>query len=324
MFRLGHKQSSTSKVHSRTVLERAIERPMPQNAGINVISWPARIIAHIIIAALILSGLAPSTSVRAADFGDFKKCFSGGCDLVAHINRRFDAGLQSKARSIAEPLREIFLSTMNELFETKITPMLNDVDALLKAHLDRADEIATAAIDNISTLVDESFNRAQILLEQGIANVRDQIIAETFRKADELRQQIVADVNGLLDKVQMITHQVDCATLGNTASIRVYVDNFLGFLPQPFNSCVPKHLKFVASNKYTYLEMYRIHKCDVLNQHGLDTTVQQIMDDYASIITKAAEFRCIERLSMPSQLQYTDEIIELTRRFFVWRTAVGG
>jgi hypothetical protein len=95
-------------------------------------------------------------------------CFSGGCDVIWHLNQRFDQGLQSKSESLVGPAKQAFDDAMRELFDQRLTPMIGMVNSMAAARIWQAQGAADDVIRTAETGVDQILDHAAAVVRSAV------------------------------------------------------------------------------------------------------------------------------------------------------------
>ena len=123
----------------------------------------------------------PANASWLSEFGkniqrEWNNCWSGGCDVIWEVNKRFDNGIKSKSQSMAKGVRVVFEESMNTLFDQKIRPMLEDIDLIIKNNMDNADEIIINTFKGVDKIIEKTILQFENATEKNIHNIRDHII----------------------------------------------------------------------------------------------------------------------------------------------------
>lgn len=268
---------------------------------------------RLVIAAL-LTAWAPSSG--ADNFFEHLRheagnCFSGGCDVIWHLNQRFDQGLQSKSESLVGPAKQAFDDAMKELFDQRLTPLIGMVNAMAAGRIWQAQEAAQQVIVTAETGVDEILDHAAKVANSVTDNIKDKIIEAANEDAKKLVQQVH-------DQAVDIINQADCAVAGNVDKARLIVQSMFS-LPHPLDPCFRAENFYVTTPRSDdYVAIYRIRQCQLEQELTDSWSVRQISDQYARLATWAQTMRCVVRQTGASLDLVDRDITRYTKEYQLW------
>jgi hypothetical protein len=248
---------------------------------------------------------------RADWLGD---CFSGGCDVVWQLNKRWDSGMRSKSESLVGPAKEAFEQAMADLFDKRITPLIGNIDFVVASRLNQAGSI----IQDAENGMDQLIKIASDVVDHQIDHVKEKIIDATFSKADQLLENINKRILGIIDAGY-------CAALGTTAGIAEWIKSEFSFLPHPFDSCYKAngHGIWPPSGDDLFA-IYRIRQCQMEQDLATDGTIQGLRDGYARLEVWARRMQCAMKLANIANSLIKEDVERYESAFSRWTLISGG
>ena len=92
---------------------------------------------------------------------------------------------------------------MNKFFDEKLTPLIAQIDALVKSDMQYGEEIIQRTLVKIDKSVDRVFTHAERLTSNTIEEFREEIISFTFNEAEDFRQELFSEINSILDRARL-------------------------------------------------------------------------------------------------------------------------
>ena len=250
------------------------------------------------------------------DFGrEVGNCFSGGCDVIWHLNQRFDQGLQSKSESLVGPAKEAFDDSMRQLFDERLTPMIQMVNAMAAARIWQAQDASEDVIRTAENGVDNLLDHAAKVAHLATTDIKQHIIDATYADASALVKQIHDQTLEVIDKA-------DCAVNGTFDKTVLLVKNtFSG--PHPFDECFRAAGFYLSTpNSDDYVEIYRIRQCQLEREFSGEMSVTQIGDQYARLASWSQTMRCVMRRTTVSVDLVEKDIGRYTQSYRLWSEVV--
>jgi hypothetical protein len=273
--------------------------------------WSLRITAAC-LAAYLISPIARADNIFQ-DFGrEVGNCFSGGCDVIWHLNQRFDQGLQSKSESLVGPAKQAFDDSMRQLFDDRLTPMIQMVNAMAAARIWQAQIAADDVIRTAETGVDSILDHAAIVANSVTTNIKQTILDAAYADATALVKQIHDQALDVIDKA-------DCAVAGTFDNARLTVANLFS-IGNPFDKCFRDAGFYTlgAPRSDDYLSIYRIRQCQLESGLSDRMTVTQIADQYVRLAAWSQTMRCVMRRTNAAVDLIEKDIGHYTQSYRLW------
>jgi hypothetical protein len=251
----------------------------------------------------------PSASPASA-----QGCFSGGCDLAWSLNKRFDDGLRSKSEAMVGPIKDAYFQIANDLFDTKLKPLIADVDQRAQARI--AD--LNGLIGNANTAVDTVIKKASEAATAEVKNVRTQIIDEAKK-----------DVDDIIDRIDKIIVTVDCVETKTAADVNKAIDNARNFINLNFNfvntdKCFTSRGYWASSPSLDDdMEIYKIRQCQWERDLSGSQTVDDVLKNISRLSSLSANAKCIFTLQKSTGADYVNsDMIRYGKMYAVWKLTV--
>jgi len=215
------------------------------------------------------------------------------------------SGMFDRAGELIDQAKRAFQESMDKLFDQKLTPMINQIDAMIHRNLGQVDEIIQKSIDNFknSTLeiINTAAKQAKELVGQTIEDIKTKIIDNAFQRAADLEGKVMNDIISILNRLDETIYKLSCSAQSIEIRIRDDLMKTLSFIPNPFDSCriavdelFPGHnLRWKLLSWYQPNELYELRKCYTLTALTELTPVKSILMAYRDMEFLAAEMRCL-------------------------------
>ena len=200
-----------------------------------------------------------SGEIKFPNPSEFKKM---GEQLVKDIREVKNMGEQ-----LAASLSHEFDKTMTALIKEKMTPLVKDINTLLKARIKQVDKLVEERLKQMDTLIENTFNQFQMAANQTIDKIktdivdntftqfnqtlektRTDIIDNTFTQLEELRQNFRADIDHLFDRTAYLLNMVDCKVEGTLEKLRQDLQHTGKKIAQELKMSLP-NLSFLSKKK---------------------------------------------------------------------------
>jgi ElaB/YqjD/DUF883 family membrane-anchored ribosome-binding protein len=250
---------------------------------------------YLLFVFLVCAGWPPPTS--AIDLG---RCFSGGCDVAWELNRRFDDGLRSKSAGLVGPIKQAYFDIANDLFDTKLRPMINDID-----------QRAQARIKDVKSLVDD----AGKIIDTSLA-AAERAAHNTLEQAQAIVKETKAQIDDAIKKIDEEIEKVSCIEGKTVNDVRKLIT--LDWAIVHFDSCYTDlNYKWSSPDFDNDVDKYLIKKCLIEKDLNGSLTVKRIIENISRLSQLASETECILRKTTGSTLA-SDDANRYTKDFAVW------
>jgi len=212
-------------------------------------------------------------------------------------------GTFDRAGELVDKAKIAFQESMDQVFDKKLTPLINQIDATIRRNSNLVDEIIQRTIDNFKTSTLEIINtaaKAKDLIGSTIEAIKTKIIDNTFQKITDLESKIMNDIIQILNRIDEILYKLTCSATSIEMRIRDDLLKNLSIIPNPFDTCriavdemFPGHnLKWKTLSYYQPNELYELRKCNILNALTEKTPIKSIILAYRDLEFLSAEMRC--------------------------------
>jgi len=214
-------------------------------------------------------------------------------------------GMFDRAGDLIDQAKRAFQESMDKLFDQKLTPMINQIDAMIHRNLGQIDDIIQKSIDNFKNSTLEIINtaaaQAKDLIGHTIEDIKTKIIDNAFQKAADLEGKVMNDIIQILNRLDETIYKLSCSAQSIEIRVRDDLMKTLSIIPNPFDSCrisvdnlFPGHnLRWKPLSWYQPNELYELRKCYTLSALDEKTSVQSILMAYRDMEFLAAEMRCL-------------------------------
>ena len=259
-------------------------------------------------------------------------CGFQNCDVVWEINRRFDQGVNSKGRALAEGVRVEFEKAMDYLFDSKLSPLLSEFDGVITSQRREIKSMVDDWFLQIDHTINEAAATALEMQQIVISDIRDQLIDKFFREFESIERTIFADLNNLIDKVS-------CELDGSVNLAAAQLQVILPSLPSltsvpglvPALACrLDRYICLCRDGRYLgqpspddFGKIYRIQSCEMqrlLNANFENLTTATILEAYVDLTVLTRRTRCAMKTDAAADF-YGRELAKWNRRYTIWRFA---
>lgn len=297
-------------------------------------SWYTHLTSSLILFIILFLFSSPAFAaikIGGVDItGEVKNCFSGGCDPSIVINKELKRKSSKISEGLAEPARIEFEKGVNNIFDKNIYPLLKQVDTV--AH-DRISQIGDVTNDVLDNAIGKAVNGLDGLIDDfsviaktfSPEEIQQKIIISASTEINKISNQLFAQVNVILDRVDIFVDKLDCKAEGFSTALKndlTKIANSFSPLNLLKQASCRKELKINLLKpdfQLTNSEYYLLTRCLIENEMTKDTQVKQILGYYSDIQGVAKRMRCVERGSSNASDFYTREYIELGEYYSIWK-----
>lgn len=247
----------------------------------------------------------------------------------ATVNQAIDKFIKGEEEVIVKA-KEAFIEAMDDLFNTKLLPMIHQIDAMIEKNLGIIDDMIQKTIDHFFTemrnTIDFAAQKVMQLVDKTIEEIRTQIIDETFNRADKLLKEVHTMINDILDRIDESIYKASCAL--ETVASRIF-DKIKTALPiySPLDPCrkkineeYPGHdLLLKPFSKYLPNELYVYRKCAIFKNLDEKTPIKSLLMAYRDLELLAGDMRCMAvSFKAKENLEYyINEMGECSRYIYI-------
>jgi len=214
-------------------------------------------------------------------------------------------GIFDHAGELIDQAKRAFQESMDKLFDQKLTPMINQIDAMIHRNLGQIDDIIQRSIDNFKNatldIINTAAQQAKDLIGHTIEDIKTKIIDNIFQKANELEGKVMNDIIQILNRLDETIYKLSCSAQSIEIRVRDDLMKTLSIIPNPFDSCrikmdelFPGHnLRWKPLSWYQPNELYDLRECYTLGPLTETTPIVSVLLAYRDMEFLAAEMRCL-------------------------------
>lgn len=233
-------------------------------------------------------------------------------------------GIFDRAGELIEQAKKAFQEAMDTLFDKKLVPLIDQIDAMIHRNLGQIDEIIQKTIENFKNAVLEMVNdaakQAKELIGETIEDIKKKIIDNIFDRIGELEGKVLNDIIIILNKIDETIYKLSCSAQSIEIKIREDLTKALSIFPNPFDSCriavdklFPGHyLRWKPLSWYFSNELYELKKCYIISPLTENTPINSILMAYRDLELLAAEMRCLS-IAFAASMNLKYYIMEMGR-----------
>jgi len=217
--------------------------------------------------------------------------------------------LTNKVNDLAVKLlgeaKQAFRESLDYLFDTKINPLINQLEATADRVMDKARDDVNAVIDNfmkeIDIVINTAFDKAQQFVDKSIDEIKAKIIDATFDRLNQFEDKVFTDISTILNKIDAILKEVSCYAQSVVARITDEIKKVLPSFINPFEHCrieldklfpgQSMKIKFLSS--FTPNQLYEYRKCRLISFIKDDTPIQAVKMAFRDLELLAGDMRCL-------------------------------
>ncbi len=237
-----------------------------------------------------------------------KDCRSGGCDPVKIVKKHWDNFTEKAGRHMAAGASEEFKKTIDDLFDTKIAPLIEDItlarkeiidqlDSATQARLDQLDLIVKMQLEQVSSITREVINKFSKATEETIYKIKKDVIDNTFSKLDPLRKDFRQKIDDIFKEANYFVSTGDDCTGEKFFSAVAARFKRWEISKSSINAFCFKNIgitAFPAPDQYTIL--YKLNKCySLVELNPYVATIKNIRDVYSNLRASANKVNCIQK-----------------------------
>lgn len=231
---------------------------------------------------------------------------SSKCGFISNLIGNFFGDIVDKASSkLVDHAKEAFRESMDYLFDNKILPLINQLEATADRVMDHAKDDINAVVDNFKNkmqeLVDFAVNKAEEFVDHTLEEIKQKIIDATFDRLEEFEDKLFQDMTTILNKIDSILKEVSCYAQAIVYRITDSIKKTLPSIPNPWEECrklldelFPSEMmrwKFIGS--FTPNQLYEYRKCRLVHYLKEDTPIQAVTMAYRDLELLAGDMRCL-------------------------------
>jgi hypothetical protein len=228
------------------------------------------------------------------------------CGWLSNLVGNFFGGVVDKATDgMIEHAKQAFRESMDYVFDNKINPLINQLEATADRVMDRAKEDINAVIDNfknqILELVEKAANVAKDLVDHTVDEIKTKIIDNTFDQLNRFEDKLFQDMTSILNKIDAILKEVSCYAQAIVYRVTDDIKKVLPSWVDPFESCRVEldklfpgewmRLKLVSM--FTPSQLYEYRKCRLISNLKADSPIEAVKMAYRDLELLSGDMRCL-------------------------------
>ena len=228
------------------------------------------------------------------------------CGWISDTIGGWFGGIVDKASSgMIDHAKQAFRESMDLLFDTKIQPLINQLEATANRVLDHAKDDINAVIDNfkkeMEELVDYASKKANDLVDHTVEEIKKKIIDEAFDRLNKFEAKLFQDMTTILNKIDAILKEVSCYAQAIIFRITEEIKKALPTLVNPWEDCrilldkrfPGQYMRWMLISYFSENMLYEYRKCRLINYLTGDSPIQEVTMAYRDLELLAGDMRCL-------------------------------
>ena len=249
----------------------------------------------------------------------------------------FFGGIVNKStEGLIEHAKQAFKESMDYLFDQKLKPLINQIEATAERAMDHAVEDINKVVDNFEQkmveMVEKAAKIAKDFVDHTVDEIKTRIIDNIFDKLNELEEKIFSDITTILNKVDEILQSISCYAHSVIDRIEEDIKKVLPSFYNPFEYCRVKlniifpGIRWKLINSMTHEELYEYRKCLLTKDLNEKSLIRTIQAAYREIELLAGNMRCLSVAlgSIQNEKFYIQEMGEVYYILSIYNTKVSG
>jgi len=235
-----------------------------------------------------------------------ENCRSGGCDPVKIVKKHWDNFTEKAGR--AAGASEEFKKTIDDLFDTKIAPLIEDItlarkeiidqlDSATQARRDRLDLIVKMQLEQVSFITQEVIKKFSKATNETIDKIKKDVIDNTFSELDPLRKKFRQKIDDIFKEANYFVSTGDDCTGEKFFSAVAARFKRWEISKSSINAFCFKNIgitAFPAPDQYTIL--YKLNKCySLVELNPYVAKIEHIRDVYFDLRASVNRVNCIQK-----------------------------
>lgn len=192
-----------------------------------------------------------------------------------------------------------FEAAMADLFDNKIGPMIDKVNAMVledaEAIKKDVEEVIATTEKAIDDMIDHAAAVAQQLIDHEIEEIKEKIIDETAAKVEECEDHFFQGVNNVLQQFYAAVVKINCMAQGDIDRVYEDVYKLIGsgcLLPD--TCCFQQGVQFKTLKNMGDSQLYGLDVCRRTSGLSPSTPVSDLIKAYMDCQIIAKKFYCID------------------------------
>lgn len=228
------------------------------------------------------------------------------CGWLGKIIGGFFGDVVDKATSgMIDHAKAAFRESMDYLFDKKILPLINQLEATADRVMDHAKDDINLVIDHFKTQIEElvSFaaKTAKEFVDHTIDEIKQKIIDNTFDRLNQFEEKLFQDMTTILNKIDSILKEVSCYAQAIVYRVTEEIKKTLPSIPNPWEACRIQLDKLFPGqsmcwkmvSSFTPSQLYQYRKCRLVNYLKEDSPIEAVKMAYRDLELLAGDMRCL-------------------------------
>ena len=213
--------------------------------------------------------------------------------------------INEMASKLVGEAKQAFRESIDFLFDNKIIPLINQLEATADRVLDHAKDDINAIVDNFTKQIENiiiiAFEKAQEFMDKTLEAIKQKIIDATFDRLNEFEGNLFRDITSVLNKIDAILKEVSCFAQSVVSRITDEIKKALPSLINPFEKCrvdldklfpgQSMRIKFLYY--FTPNQLYEYRKCRLISFIKEDTPIEALKIAFRDLELLAGDMRCL-------------------------------
>lgn len=213
--------------------------------------------------------------------------------------------IEDLGRNLIGEAKQAFQESMDYLFDNKIVPLVNQLEATADRVMDHAKDDINQIIDNFTkqmeNLVETAFNKANEFIGKTVDEIKSKIIDATFDRLNEFESQLFQDMTTILNKIDEMLKEVSCFAQAIVQRITDEIKKALPYIINPFETCrkeldklfPSQYMRIKPLSGFTPNQLYEYRKCNLIYFIDEHTPIKTILMAYRDVELLAGDMRCL-------------------------------
>jgi vacuolar-type H+-ATPase subunit H len=216
-----------------------------------------------------------------------------------------DQKLQSVGGNLIKEAKVAFREAMDFLFDTKLIPLIQQLEAVADRVLDHAREEVNKIVDNFmkqaNALIDNAVAKANEFVGQTAEVIKNKIIDAAFDRLNEFESKLFRDMTSVLNRVDEILKQVSCYAQALVTRVTEELRKVVPYFSNPSDKCrrdlnilfPGQHEWDITTASFTPNQLYEFRKCKLLNSINDQSDIKAVQMTYRDLELLSGDMRCL-------------------------------
>lgn len=228
------------------------------------------------------------------------------CGWISSLIGNFFGDITDRASSkLIDHAKAAFRESMDYLFDNKIIPLINQLEATADRVMDHAKDDINQIIENfkieIEELVDHAAKVAEEFVDHTVEEIQNKIIDETFDRVGEFEEKLFQDFTTILNRIDAILKEVSCYAQAIVSRVTDEIKKMLPSIINPFEGCrielsklFPNdYMRVKSLGSFSPNQLYEYRKCRLVKYLNENTPIKAVEMAYRDLELLAGDMRCL-------------------------------